>query len=1006
MISPDRPDSDLVAVIGASCRLPGRVDSVESFWRTLGAGRGAVGEPPENRWDAAELDALQRESTRPLVWRGGFLDGDIGAFDAEFFGISGPEADLLDPQHRLLLEVAWEACEHAGLPMTTLTGTDTAVYAGMCNPDHAAYVHLLQSGGGAYAVTGNQYGSAAGRLSHVLGLRGPSMAVDTGCSSGLAVVHLAAQSLRAGECDLALVGAVNVLLSPRTFAAYNDLGVLSPTGRCQSFDADADGYVRAEGCVALVLKRLGDAVRDDDRVLAVLLGTAINHDGRTSRFTLPSGASQEDVCHTAIARAGVDPATIGMVEAHGSGTAAGDRIEWKSLDAVYGRGIGRCAVGSVKSNFGHTESAAGLVGLLKAVLAVRHGEVPASLDFRRLPPGTDRPGSRLHVPRTTEPWPVPGPRRAAVCAYGVGGTNAHAIVGQPPPTADRPRSRDDEVRVFTLSGSSQEALRTAAGRLADWLTPRDDDPPRPIDVAHTLALRRAHAGERLAVVASSHTELITRLRTYVGEGAGPGIVTDFVRNTEDRGPVWVFSGHGSQWPGMAAALLDHDPVFTRAVAELDPLIAAESGFSPEEVLRAGAEVTRFDRVQPMIFTVQVALARALCARGIVPAAVVGHSMGEVAAAVIAGALDLADGARVICRRSQLCLSRTASGVGGMAAVGLPARQVATELAEADARVDVAVIAAPRSTVVGGIAQDVRRLVDAWNERDVPARLVAVDVASHSRLVRTAADDLRDALGGLRPRIPEVPFYTTVLTEPRDRPAFDAAYWAANLSHPVRAAAATEALVADGFRLFQEISPHPVAISTMTATFDELGATEAVALATLRTGEDDLERMWGSIAALHCCGHPVPWDRWYGDGALADVPTTSWHRRHHLIDLQSTRTAPREAAPVTDTHDDTPRQDVAAALRTAPETERRMMVEELVITQLRVVLRLRDRRIRPGSAFAELGLNSLLAVKFRARLATALRMEIPLDLIWQNPTPGALSSSLCASIPPATTEFPA
>jgi acyl transferase domain-containing protein len=417
------------------------------------------------------------------------------------------------------------------------------------------------------------------------------------------------------------------------------------------------------------------------------------------------------------------------------------------------------------------------------------------------------------------------------------------------------------------------------------------------------------------------------------------------------------------------------------------------------VLRTGTEVTRFDHVQPVIFTVQVALARALRARGVEPAAVAGHSMGEVAAAVTAGALDLADGVRVICRRSLLCLPHVHARTGAMAAVELPAQQVTAELIEVGARVDVAVIAAPRSTVIGGVAPDVRRLVHAWNERGVPARMIAVDVASHSRLVRTAAGELRDALTGLRPRTPDVPFYTTVLSTPRDPGPFDAAYWAANLAHPVRALAVTSALVADGFRLFQEISPHPVASHPLSATFDELGATDAVALPTLRSGEDDLERLWTSIAALHCCGHPVPWERWYRDGALVDVPTTSWHRRHHLIDLRTTCTVQPEAPPLASVTEgtatgDTQRQDRSAALRTTPETERRSIVEEMVTTALRAVLRLRDRRIHPNSVFSELGLDSLLAVELRSRLEGALSVEIPLNVFWQHPTPGSLSGYLC------------
>ncbi|MFI6770749.1 type I polyketide synthase [Streptomyces sp. NPDC050355] len=1004
-------------MIGAACRLPGGVGSAQALWDLLLTGGDVVGEVPRGRWDPAELAAVEEESGRPLEWAGGFLSEDFAAFDAEFFGVSEREATLIDPQHRLLMEVAWEACEHAGLPTASVNGTRTGTFVGFCNPDHWAYSHWLPCGGGAYAVTGNQYGGAAGRISHLLGLRGPSIALDTGCSSGLVAAHAACQSLQTGECDLALAGAANLLLSPRTVAAYSELGVLSPTGRCRSFDEAADGYVRAEGCVVLVLKRHRDAVREGDRIMAVLAGTAVNHDGRTSRFTLPSRTAQQDVCRAALSRAGVDPAAVGMLEAHGSGTRAGDRIEFASLAAVYGQGRGRCALGSAKSNVGHTESAAGMVGLLKAVLAVQHGEVPASLHFRNWQSGIDPAGTRLYVPTVTERWPVGGmPRLAAVCSYGAGGTNAHAIVAQAPATGHRESDAPqctDAVRVFLLSSGSVTALGTVADRLVGWLTGPGAGSPL-ADVAHTLALRRSHADERLAVVARTRGELVSRLRSFAETGAGRGMAVGFARGAESRRSVWVFSGHGSQWPGMGRELIGYDPVFTATVAELDPLIAGESGFSVGELLRAGAEATRFDQVQPLVFTVQLALARTLRAHGVEPAAVVGHSMGEVAAAVVAGALSPEDGVRVICRRSALCLPQGVSRAGAMAAVDLGHERVSRAVSETAAQVDVAVIAAPRSTVIGGVAADVRRMVEDWNTRGIPARMIAVDVASHSRLVRPVAEELERALADLRPRKPDVPFYSTVLADPREKPAFDAAYWAANLSHPVRAMAATAALIEDGYLLHQEVSPHPVAARPLTDTFEALGATEAVALPSLRSGEDSRERLWSTLAALHCHGHPVPWRRWYGNGALTDVPTTAWDRRHLLIDLGTARSTAVGAtgsqfdskALESRAEADQPADEGAdpfAALRAASDKARPAVVEELVTDRLRVLLRLRNRRIHSATGFADLGLDSLLATRLRVDLERSLGIAVPLSLIWKHPTVRDLSARLCKELAPGRCE---
>ncbi|WP_165485524.1 type I polyketide synthase, partial [Protofrankia symbiont of Coriaria ruscifolia] len=875
-------------MIGIGCRLAGGVDSAASLWGFLRDGRDAVTDVPSERWSEQTLEALQSETGRNVLWRGGFVPGDVGAFDPEFFGINPAEAELIDPQHRLLLETAWEACEHAGLPTDDLVGSRTGVFVGMSNPDHAAYAHQLPAGGGPYSVTGNQAGPASGRISHILGLRGPSMTVDTSCSTGLVTTHLACQSLQRNECDLALAGAVNLLLSPRTFMAYTELGVLSPTGRCHSFDERADGYVRAEGCVVLVLKRLDDAMRDQDRVLAVLRGVAVNHDGKTSRFTVPSRQAQEEVFRAVLDIAGVDPADVGMIEAHGTGTIVGDPIEFRSLAAVYGTGRDRCALGSAKTNFGHTESAAGLVGLLKAVLAVHHGEVPASLHFRRWNPAIDPSGTRLFVPTATTPWPVTGgPRLAAVSSYGVGGTNAHAIVEEPPapspPVASTSSSsRDDSLRTFLLSARSETALGRSAVRLADWLLDAGTGTPLK-DVAHTLAVRRSHGPERLAVVARSRDELVHRLRAYA-DGAHPrpeGVVNDYVHAERATGPVWVFSGHGSQWPGMGRDLFAAEPVFADTIAELDPLIRAESGFSPEEVLRAGDEVTRIDQVQPLIFAVQVALARTLQSHGIHPAAVVGHSMGEIAAAVTAGALTMEDGIRVICRRSRLCVPAAEARVTAMAVVELDAATVRAEIDHLP-DVDVAVFAAPRSTVIGGTRVAVEQLVESWTSRDVPTRMIAVDVASHCTLIRPVADALTAALSDIRPGQPTIRFYTTVLSDPRQTPTFDAAYWGENMRCPVRAVDATRAIVNDGHQFFQEISPHPVAVHPLTLTLRAVGASEATAVPTMDNRHDQATAVRTSIAALHCAGLDVEWRRWHGDGALVDVPPTTWDRHTYLI----------------------------------------------------------------------------------------------------------------------------
>ncbi|MBP2479548.1 acyl transferase domain-containing protein/pimeloyl-ACP methyl ester carboxylesterase [Crossiella equi] len=916
----------------------------------------------------------------------------MGEFDPEFFGISPHEARSIDPQHRLLVEVAWEACEHAGLPISGLKNSNTGHFAGMCNNDHSTYLPWLPGGVDPYLMTGNQFGAGAGRVSHLLGLRGPAMAVDTSCSSGLVAAHLARQSLQLGECDLALASAVSLMLNPGVSAAFNELGVLSPTGSSKTFDRSADGYTRAEGCVVLVMKRLADAVRDGDRVLAVLRGTAVNHDGSTSRFTLTSAEAQRGLIETTLRRAGVTVDQVGMVEAHGTGTRAGDLVELTALNATYGQRSGLCALGSVKTNLGHTEAVAGLVGLLKAVLAVHHGKVPASRNFEEFPEDAP-PIDGLFVPTRLTDWPVTeGPRLAAVCSYGVGGTNAHAIVEQPP-AAPRPAAPARHHHTFLLSAGSQAALASAAVRLADWLEHRGLATPLH-DIAHTLAVRRSHATERLAVVASTRAELITRLRSYAEHGTAADTTSDHRRVVDRSAPVWVFSGHGSQWPGMGRELLRNDNVFADAAAEVSALVEAEAGFSPVEVLLSGEEVTRVDRVQPLIFTVHVALARTLEAMGIRPGAVTGHSMGEVAAAVVAGGLTTADGVKVICRRSRLCVAHSETGVGAMATVELAASVVAEEIAGIE-DVDVAVYAAPGSTVIGGRTGAVRALVEAWQERDVPARMIAVDFASHCGLAAPLAAELETSLTDLRPMPPTVPYYSATAPHAR-QPVFDAAYWAANLRQPVQAVASTTALTDDGFRLFQEISPHPVARHPLTATLTHLGVAGTAVLPTLHHKQDVPTAALLAVAHLHCVGHDVDWSRWYGTGGLVDLPPTTWERRRHLVDLASVGAGP--AAPVLTPTTPEPEpersQDALAELRAAPSTSARTAVLEAhVSNELRRTLGLHGRRISPAAKFSELGLDSLHAVRLRNGLRLTFGVTVPLDAIWRHDSPGALGAHL-------------
>jgi polyketide synthase 5 len=888
-----------VAVIGMACRLPNGVDSPEALWEALLRGVDLVSEIPVERWDAdSYYDPEPGVPDRSVSRWGGFLD-DVAGFDPEFFGIGEPEAAALDPQHRLLLEVSWEAVEYAGLAPKSLAGSQAGVFVGLSHSDYAFLAADAGALGQMYGFSGSASSLASGRIAHTLGLRGPALTVDTAGSSSLLAVHMACRSLHDGESDLALAGGCMVMLEPRTFTSMSGRGMLSPTGRCRTFDVAADGYVRSEGCAMVLLKRLPDALNDGDRILAVLRGTATNQDGSSESFSTPSPDAQVAVYRAALAAAGVDADTVGMVEAHGAGTPGGDSIEFASLARVYGAAGNDCVLGSVKSNVGHTGSAAGVVALIKAILSLRHGVVPPMLHFTRLPDDLARIQTGLVVPEQTTSWPKPWrtgdsasdttPRRAAVSSYGLSGTNVHAILEQAPDAhdmADMPTEAPAETvtegslgpLLFVLSSTSADGLRETSRRLADWLADRANraDSMALSDLAYTLARRRGYRPVRTALVAGDLPELTNALREVADGDASYRAAV----GQDDRGPVWVFSGEGSQWAQMGADLLAGEPVFAATVAQAEPLIAAESGFSVTQAisgaLTAPETVTGIDRVEPTLFTIQVALAATLeKSYGVRPGAVIGDSAGEVAAAVVAGALSLEDGLRVICRRSAL-MSRMA-GAGAMASVELPADQVLSELlTRDDDDVVIAVVADPQSTVVAGPTEAVRELVAAWEQRGVVAREMAVEVAAHSPQVDPILDELSEALAELSPMAPRLPFYSTTLFDPRDRPVCNAGYWVDNVRHTVRFAAAVQTAVEDGHRVFAEFAPQPLLIGAVEQTAAAVGVRVAGLAGMPPLG------LRGLLADLHSAGAAVDFSVLYPGGRLVDAPLPAWTHRRLLI----------------------------------------------------------------------------------------------------------------------------
>ncbi|MDG5805268.1 SDR family NAD(P)-dependent oxidoreductase [Streptomyces ossamyceticus] len=875
-------DDDPIAVVAMGCRYPGGVRSPEDLWGLVASGTDGIAAFPADRgWD---LDALydpdgERHGTS-YVREGGFLDA-AAEFDAGFFGISPREALAMDPQQRLLLETTWEALERAGIDPNTLSATPTGVFVGVMHQDYAARLlpHIPEEVEG-FLGAGNSASVLSGRVSYTLGLEGPAVTVDTACSSSLVALHLAVRALRSGECTLALAGGVTVMSSPELFVEFSRQRGLASDGRCKAFADAADGTGFGEGVGVVVLERLSQARAAGRRVLAVVRGSAVNQDGASNGLTAPSGPAQQRVIRAALADAGLSAKDVDVVEAHGTGTRLGDPIEAQALLATYGRDRERpLYLGSLKSNIGHTSAAAGVGGVIKMVQALRHGLLPKTLHV-------DEPSSQVDwslgaVELLTEgrAWPVDAgrPRRAAVSSFGMSGTNAHLVLEQfPEPEPPAAEVVDGPPVPWTVSGHTPEALRAQAELLAAYAEshPQAD----PAAVGRTLATGRARHEHR-AVLVGDRGKLTAGLRALADGSPWPRTAQGTV------GPVgrtvFVFPGQGAQWTGMALELLDSCPAFASALTDCQAALAPHVDWSLTEVLGSEDGLERVDVVQPALFAVMVSLAAAWRAYGVEPDAVLGHSQGEIAAAVVAGALSLQDGAKVVALRSRLL--RAVAGHGGMASVALPADRTAELLAPWDGRLSVAAVNGPRSTVVAGEAAALAELLAACEADGVRARRIEVDYASHSAEMDPLRAQLNDALAGLRPARARVRMYSTLEADWLEGPELDADYWFRNLRGTVRFAPAVQALAEAGFTTFVETSPHPVLTAAVQEVLDE--ADGGLVVGSLRRDDGGLDRLLLSLGEAHVQGLPVDWSAALpGEGTpAADLPTYAFQRTRYWLD---------------------------------------------------------------------------------------------------------------------------
>ena len=879
-----------VAIVGIGCRFPG-ADGPESFWQLVRDGVNAIGEIPAERFDIDAVYDVRPGIPGKLNTRyGGFLE-KVDQFDPYFFGISPREAAAMDPQQRLLLEVAWEALEDAGQTADTVEPGRTGVFVGMCNSD---YEHLLEDPADIdiYIAGGIAKSILSGRLSYALGLEGPSVTLDTACSTSLVAVHLACQSLWTGESTLALAGGVNIILLPHPYMGFCRANMLAPDGQCKFGDARADGFVRSEGAGIVVLKPLSQALLDRDDIYAVIRGSAVSNDGRSGGLLMtPSVPGQQQAFRNAYRRAGISPGQVHYVECHGTGTNVGDPVELQALASVVAEDRPKdrpAIIGSVKTNIGHTEAAAGVAGLIKVALALKHKVIPPSLHFQEPNPNIPWAELPLIMQQEPGPWPVDGgPALAGVSSFGISGTNAHVVLQEAPPREQTPAADPagtERDYLLPLSARSPEALKALAHAYQEFVAAGEESAPALPDIVYTASRRRSHHDHRLGVVAKSKEELAERLAAFAQADRGAGLATGRRIAGRRRQVVFVFSGQGSQWLGMGRELWQQEPVYRQALERCDEVMRQYVDWSLLEELAADEAHSRLDEVdviQPAIFAVQVALAALWRSWGIEPDAVVGQSMGEVAAAYVAGALNLDDAARVICRRSQL--ARANSGQGRMVMVGLTLEEAQRLCATSDGAVAVAVTMSPSSTVLSGEAGALEAIVEKLASQDVLCRWIKVDYASHSQQVEPLIPELLHILEGIQPMTPPVPIYSTVTGAKSDGMAFDAAYWARNLREPVLFSTALQRLLDDDHEMFLEISPHPLLLSAIRQWLQTLDREGAV-LPSLQSDEGRAV-MLESAGVLFANGAPIAWDQLLPRGGKqVRLPSYPWQRERYWLDF--------------------------------------------------------------------------------------------------------------------------
>jgi acyl transferase domain-containing protein len=889
----ERSQHEPIALVGLACRFPGAPNAA-AYWRLLREGRDAIAEVPSDRWDVdAFFDPNPTTPGKMNTRWGGFLE-NVDLFDAHFFGISHREAVQMDPQHRIVAELAYEALEDAGLAPAQLAGSRVGVFLGISTNDYGRFQQGVHEISDPFTSTGNAMCIGANRLSYMFDFQGPSMAIDTACSSSLVAVHLACQSLWNGEAAVALAAGVNLMLTPVLTINFAKAGFMAPDGRCKTFDARANGYVRGEGAGVVVLKPLSKALADGDRIYALVRGAAVNQDGKSNGLTAPNRQAQEAVLRDAYARAGVKPSQVHYIEAHGTGTSLGDPIEALALGAVLSPDrdpAHPCLLGSVKTNIGHLEAAAGIASVIKVALALQHKEIPPSLHYQKANPHIPFDSLPLRVQTDHTPWPAnEGKALAGVSSFGFGGTNAHVVMEEAPAPAPSEPTPVEEGKAFLLplSARAAESLHGLARSHIDYLAAR---PATLIDVVHSACLRREHHDHRLAVVARSASEARDRLEAFLAEQSSPDVASG--RKTPGRRSrlAFVFSGQGPQWWGMGRQLLEREPVFAAALERIEALLKPLAGWSLLEEFRVAESKSQLERTelaQPALFALQVALAELWKSWGIVPHTVVGHSLGEVAAAHVAGALSLEDAVKVIYHRGRVM--QKAAGKGRTAAVEGPAEDTVRSLAGYEGRVGSAAVNSPQAVTLSGEPGTLEEVLAKLRQRGAVTTLLRTDCAFHSHQMEPLLPEFIAALAGIRPTAVTLPMVSTVTGQSVTGTELDAGYWGRNLRQTVRFGDAAGVLLDKHHDVFLEVGPHPVLARSLSQVASGRNKDVTV-LGSLSRREEDRTFLLRSLGALYVRGYLPDWAKVHPAGRYVPLPAYTWQRERCWLNTAAPETRP-------------------------------------------------------------------------------------------------------------------